>query len=113
MKKGKGTTNAVKIVYDRYIGYDKKKKEYLEIVRLNAEIAQMIYDLRKESGLTQKELAQRVGTTQSVISRLEDADYESHSLQMLCRIIYALDKNLSISITDKGKKGRVVQSVLI
>jgi len=92
MKKGKGTTDAVKILYDRYVGEDPKKKEYVEVVHLNAEIAQMIYDLRKKSGLTQEQLAEKIGTTQSVISRLEDADYESHSLQMLCRIIHALNK---------------------
>ena len=41
---------------------------------------------RTEAGLSQKELAEMIGTTQSVISRLEDADYEGHSLSMLSRI---------------------------
>jgi len=50
---------------------------------INLDIAQQIYDLRMKSGLTQKQLAERVGTSTSVISRLEDADYQGYSLSML------------------------------
>ncbi|HLE62902.1 MAG TPA: helix-turn-helix transcriptional regulator [Pyrinomonadaceae bacterium] len=53
---------------------------------LNAEIASLLYRLRTQAGLSQRELAKRVGTTASVICRLEDADYEGHSLAMLRRI---------------------------
>ena len=38
------------------------------------------------AGLSQKELAALIGTTQSVISRLEDSDYGGRSLTMLERI---------------------------
>jgi len=41
-------------------------------------------------------LARLVGTTASVICRLEDADYEGHSLAMLRRIAEALDKRVEI-----------------
>jgi predicted transcriptional regulator len=46
--------------------------------------------------VTQKELAKLVGTTQSVIARLEDADYEGHALSMLSRIAAALNKRVDI-----------------
>ena len=39
--------------------------------------------MRKGAGLTQAELAKKVRTTQSVIARLEDAEYAGHSLRML------------------------------
>ena len=46
----------------------------------------------------------RVGTTASVICRLEDADYEGHSLAMLRRIAAALNKRVEIRfISMKGK----------
>jgi transcriptional regulator with XRE-family HTH domain len=51
---------------------------------------------RTKAGLTQKELAKHVGTTPSVISRLEDADYRGHSLAMLRRIARALNKRVEI-----------------
>jgi len=56
------------------------------------EVASLIYDLRTWAGLSQRALARKVGTTASVICRLEDADYEGHSLAMLRRIAAALDK---------------------
>jgi DNA-binding XRE family transcriptional regulator len=63
---------------------------------LNAQIAQEIYALRTKSGLTQKQLAELVGTTHSAISRLEDADYAGHSIKMLQRISAALNRRLEI-----------------
>ena len=59
-------------------------------------VAQLIYDARTAAGLTQQQLADAVGTTQSVISQLEDADYQGHSLTMLRRIAKALHRKLEI-----------------
>jgi len=70
-------------------------------LHVNAEAAQIIYDLREEAELTQKELADLIGTTQSVISRLEDADYDGHSLSMLIRIATAFNKYVNISVSDR------------
>jgi ribosome-binding protein aMBF1 (putative translation factor) len=39
------------------------------------DIAFQIRDLREQAGLTQKQLAELVGTKQSNIARIEDADY--------------------------------------
>ncbi len=64
------------------------------------QIGQQIYDLRQAAGLTQAELAKIVGTTHSVISRLEDADYDGHSLKMLQRIATCLGKSLIVRIED-------------
>jgi transcriptional regulator with XRE-family HTH domain len=66
--------------------------------RTNAEIAQIIYDARTRAGLTQKELAERVGTKQPTIARLEDADYDGHSLSMLRRIASALHLRLEVRL---------------
>jgi transcriptional regulator with XRE-family HTH domain len=68
----------------------------LEEARASAEVARKVYELRTKAKLTQQELAVRVGTTPSVISRLEDDDYEGHSLAMLRRIATALNKRVEI-----------------
>jgi transcriptional regulator with XRE-family HTH domain len=70
----------------------------LEESSLNAKIAQMIYEARTRAGLTQKQLADRIGTQQSVISRLEDADYDGHSLSMLQSIARALNQRLELNL---------------
>ena len=62
-------------------------------------VAQAIYDLRDRHGLTQKALAERVGTTQSVIARLEDADYDGHSLRMLARIAAAVGEHVTMAFS--------------
>lgn len=87
------------ILWRRYIKDDPARASAVERERVNAEIAQLIYDRRTAAGLTQKQLAELVGTRQSVISRLEDADYEGHSLSMLQRIATALDQRLHVSMT--------------
>ena len=92
----KNTRNAVEILRNRYVKDDPKRKASVATERMNAEIARLLYTVRTESGLTQEQLAELVGTTQSVISRLEDSDYEGHSLNMLNRIAEAMHKKLSV-----------------
>ena len=73
-----------------------ERLKILEEVRANEEIARKIFGLRTKAGLTQAQLGKLVGTTASVICRLEDADYEGHSLAMLRRIAAALNKKVEI-----------------
>ena len=98
MEAHRKTTDAVEILMRRYIGDDPEKLAALERERVNLEVARMVYDRRVEAGLSQKALAELVGTTQSVISRLEDADYEGHSLTMLQRIATALKLRLKVTM---------------
>lgn len=95
-RKSRFESKALRFTFDRYVGKDPKKVAQYEEELANADVARKIYDLRIGAGLTQKELAQRVGTTASVISRLEDADYEGHSLAMLRRVAAALNKRVQI-----------------
>ena len=71
----------------------------MEEHKLSSRIAEMILAARTSARLTQAGLAERVGTTQNVISRLEDADYEGHSLSMLQRIAEALGMRLDVTWT--------------
>lgn len=50
------------------------------------DLALLLREMREDAGMTQTELAKKVGTTQSVIARLEDAEYTGHSLTMVERI---------------------------
>ena len=67
-------------------------------------VAQMVYDARHASGMTQQQLADAIGTTQSVISQLENADYEGHSLSMLRRIAGALHMKLRLELVPADAK---------
>jgi transcriptional regulator with XRE-family HTH domain len=92
----KPTADAIEILHRRYFEGKPDMLARLQAARLNAKIAQQIYDLRVKAGLTQRQLAEQVGTTASVICRLEDADYEGHSLLMLQRIAAVLGKQVEI-----------------
>jgi ribosome-binding protein aMBF1 (putative translation factor) len=100
------TRNALKIMH-AMVGNDPRTHRLLDRARVNAEIAQLVCDARTEAELTQRQLAERIGTKQSVIARLEDADYEGHSLSMLKRIADGLGKRLEIRLTQAKRSARI------
>lgn len=91
------TTDGMKII-NSIIGNDQDLLDLCEQASINAHVAQLIYDVRTQAKLSQAELAKLIGTTQSVISRLEDADYDGHSLSMLNKIAQALNLELKIEL---------------
>ena len=95
----KSTTRAGDILRNRYMKDDPERKASVEAERVNAEVARLIYTMRTDAELTQGQLAELVGTTQSAISRLEDSDYDGHSLTMLNRIAVALKKKVTVVMT--------------
>jgi len=95
-KVSKPTTDALEILHRRFYEGKPSRLKNLDEARANAEIARKICELRTASGLTQTQLAKLIGTTASVICRLEDADYEGHSLAMLRRIGLALNQRVQI-----------------
>ena len=96
------TKNALKIL-DRITGDDPELRALIEEETINAHVARMIYEARSQAGLTQQELADLVGTKQPVIARLEDADYDGHSLSMLQRIATALHQRLEIHLVPAAR----------
>ncbi|MBD2361552.1 helix-turn-helix transcriptional regulator [Anabaena minutissima FACHB-250] len=92
-------SDAIKII-DKMTSRDPELEAMVEEASINAEVAQLIYEARRKAGLTQKQLAELVGTKQPVIARLEDADYEGHSLSMLQKIAYALNQRVVIHLAS-------------
>ena len=64
-------------------------------------LGQLIYDLRTEAGLSQRALAERMSTTQSVISRLEEGGGAKNRLDTLARVATALGRHLVLSFPEK------------
>jgi len=73
-------------------------KEGLERAGQAWDIAFQIINLREKAGLTQKELAELVGTKQSNIARIESADYTGYTLKTLEKIAKALRARLEIRV---------------
>lgn len=94
-------------VYDKVVGSDPKKQATFErehdeiLVQIAA--SQLLHEMRTQAGLSQRELAKRVGTTASVICRMEDADYDGHTLAMLRRIAGAMGKRIELRAVPEKK----------
>ncbi len=101
------TRDANRILND-VTGNDEELQQMIADETVNAEVARLIYKVRKAAGLTQTELAELIGSKQPVIARLEDADYEGHSLTMLQRIAVALNQRVEINFVPVEGQQEVV-----
>lgn len=108
--KRKKTSDAIDILRKRYYDGKPDRAASLEEELLHARIAQMIYDLRTSAGLTQKQLAKLLKTTDSVISRLESADYSQHSLAMLEKIARVFHGKVHIHIVPGKPRQKTLKT---
>jgi ribosome-binding protein aMBF1 (putative translation factor) len=99
------TRDGLKIL-NRITSNDLQLREEIAEAKVNFRVAQLIYDARAAAGMTQQQLADLVGSKQSVIARLEDADYEGHSLTMLSRIADALQQRLEVKFVPRRERER-------
>lgn len=76
---------------------DEEFKAEYEKLKPRYEAIEQIIRARKELNMTQSELAKRVGTQKSNISRLESGNYNP-SLDFLVKVAESLGKNLSVQI---------------
>jgi DNA-binding XRE family transcriptional regulator len=90
------TTSDAAEILDLEFGDDPGYQKIRAQERVKSQAAQAVYDARAAAGLTQTQLARLAGTTQSAISRLEDGDYDKHSLAMLERIAVALHRRVEV-----------------
>ena len=93
--------------FDTYLEDQLKDKDFAARFKKDREawdVALQLAALRKESGLSQKELARLVGTSQQQISRLESPSYEGHSLSMLRRVAEVLGATLHVEIQRKKRQ---------
>jgi DNA-binding XRE family transcriptional regulator len=93
----KKTTDALAIMDKEFIQGKPEMESLLEDARDAARVAQKLCQMRERAGLSQRELAKLVGTTASVICRLESADYDGHSLRLLRRIAEVLGYRVDVS----------------
>jgi DNA-binding transcriptional regulator YiaG len=91
--------------YDTKTNFDSYLEEQLQdrafTARFKAageawDVSLQLARLRQQAGLSQKELAARLKTTQQQISRLESLGYEGHSLSMLRRVAKALNARVRV-----------------
>ena len=96
MTKKRTTTDALEILHGRYYRGRPERQAALDKTREDMEVGRLLCALRTKAGLSQRDLAKLVGTSASVICRLEDADYDGHSLSMLRRIAAVMNRRVEL-----------------
>jgi len=97
----KRRTAAREILHRRIYEGRPARLDELEQTRREMALGMKIRQAREEAGLTQQELAAMIGTQPSAISRIEDADYDGHSVSLLARVADALEMRLVIDFERK------------
>lgn len=88
---------------DEWLRGDPEFRALVEEARVTAQVARLVFEARHAAGLTQRQLADLVGTTQSVIARLESDDYDGHSLAMLRRIADATGFAIEVRLVPRRR----------
>jgi len=101
--------------FDIYLNEQLKDKSFakrFEEAGQAWDVALRLAALRKEAGLSQKELARKLRTSQQQVSRLESPAYEGHSLSMLRRVAHALNAEVKVvfEATHDRKHSAVAES---
>ncbi len=85
---------------------NRRSPDNLRLKHHSKDISIQLTSFRKKAGLSQKELARRVGTSQQQISRLESPSYEGHSVSMLRRVAEALEATVHIEILERSTRAQ-------
>jgi ribosome-binding protein aMBF1 (putative translation factor) len=67
-------------------------------------LAYRILTLREKLGLSQKAMAQRMGTSQQAVARLESGEYEGYTLKTLEKVAEALGAELVVDLRRPARK---------
>lgn len=98
-------SDAFQWAYNKYIANDPKEVALYQEERIKADVAQEVYNLRNQAGLSRGKLAYLVGVEESVIEDIEEADYEGDFLAMASRIACALHRRVEVRFVPvEGKE---------
>lgn len=108
----KKITDAVEIMDRRYRDQVANWDEEVAEEEMRVRVGITILRLRQAAGLTQQELAERMKITQSMLSQIENADYEGGALDMLWRVCKALHIELDFSCRERGSRKKTCHIAL-
>jgi transcriptional regulator with XRE-family HTH domain len=97
--------------WDRFGSQEEFERELLELMPY-APLARTVFELRAQRGLTQQQLADRIGTTQSVIARLESGEHEVR-IGVLNRIADALGLHWRVVFEDPKATATLEQTSFV
>lgn len=103
--------NDAEAVFDRLFGDTEGWEERVAAATSSILLAEQIYALRERHGLSQRDLAKLIDSSQSAIARMEDAKYTGHSISVLSRIAAAVGEQVVVQFIappDTGARYRAI-----
>ena len=77
---------------------DPEAREIYKEEAAKKELWLQLVEARQAAGLTQAELARRLGVSQAQVARIEKSGYDSYTLNTLRRYVQALGKRLEVAV---------------
>ena len=105
------TVDALEIIDDRYFKGRPEMETLLQEAEERLRLAERLREMREKQALSQEEVANRVGTTRSVIARLEKPGYQKHTLTTLKKVAGALGYEVKVEfvpIAHAASNGKAV-----
>jgi len=108
--KQRNRPNGVDILWRQYIEGDPAKERFVQEEMSKLVIAQQIFEMRTQANLTQAEVAALVGTSPTVMSRLESGEYDRYSLSTLRRIAEVFNKVVEVRFVEVRVRRKMSKS---
>ena len=96
-------------VRKKLIGGDKKREARVELEASKLELLEHLVEYREKKGLTQKQLAEKLGIKQQVVARIENGS--NITLETLIRFLSVLDIALKVEAVQRKRSEHVLQFV--
>lgn len=84
--------------WERKFFSDPESRRIYEEEAAKMELWLQLVEARQKAGLTQQELAQRLGVSQAQVARMEKRGYDAYTLTSLRRYVKALGKGFSLKV---------------
>lgn len=93
------------------VNRDPRLRRIYEEEAAKKELWLQLVEARTTAGLTQAQLAKKIGVSQAQVARIEKTGYDSYTLNTLRKYVAALGKNhrLEVRIVDAPKRSRTMK----
>lgn len=81
-----------------------EKKALYEEIAARSNLWLQLVEARQEAGLTQRQLAKRLGVSQAQVARIEKRGYESYTLNSLRRYVQALGEDFTLEVKVQHRR---------
>ncbi len=110
MKKEKIKFKSFEKVLNEHVGGDKKRELSIEVEKAKLSISEKLVEVREKMGLTQVELAKKMGVSQQLVSRIENSS-DNLTLETLVKFFLILGMTLKVEIEKRKGRQRILQFV--